>query len=94
MCSYRRTGEPGGKCKSKRHKTYVRRGKVESRDVPSRGRRSRSSEEVCESRWSKGRKGQTAETKPYLDMSQEEGNGRVCSEITEPYEARVSRTVL
>ena len=63
--------------------------------VQNRGRRSRSSEETCESRWSKGLKVQATETKPALRHELiETGNVGVCGESGEPYEARVSRTVL
>ena len=78
-----------------RHKLskYIARLIIEM--VQYRGRRGRSSEEVCESRGSKGPKVQAVETKP---KSRQElncmGNTGVCGENGEPYEARVSRTVL
>ena len=63
--------------------------------VQNRGRRGRSSEEACESRRSKGLKVQATETKPRfrheLNLT---GNAGVCGESGEPYEARVSCTVL
>ena len=63
--------------------------------VQIRGRRSRSSEEACENRQSKGWKVQTTETKPAFRLELiETGNAGVGGESGEPYEARVSRTVL
>ena len=74
---------------------YETRYKAESRDDMGRGRRSRSSEDTCESRRSKGRKVQTAETKPNDGHEPiVTGNAGVSGESGEPYEARVSRTVL
>ena len=63
--------------------------------VQIRGRRGRSSEEACESKWSKGPKVQTTETKPlFRHELRDTGNEGVSGESGEPYEARVSRTVL
>ena len=60
-----------------------------------RGRRGRSSEEACESKWSKGPKVQAMETKPAIGQELiGMGNEGVHGESGEPYEARVSRTVL
>ena len=52
---------------------YETRYKAESREDMFRGRRSRSSEDICESSWSEGQKGRTVETKPTVDMSHKEG---------------------
>ena len=70
-------------------------GKAESRNAAHRGRRGRSSDEACESRRSKGPKVQTTETKPaFKHELTVTGNEGVSGESGEPYEARVSRTVL
>ena len=74
---------------------YETRYEAESRDVMGRGRRGRSSKEACESRQSKGPKVQTTETKPaFKHELTVTGNEGVSGESGEPYEARVSRTVL
>ena len=60
-----------------------------------RGRRGSSSKEACESRGSKGPKVQTTETKPeFRQELNHTGNEGVSGESEEPYEARVSHTVL